>query len=155
MSFPSAAADLEPRERSDENGETARTMKTKKVAARFTVGWLLDRDQRSELLDRFSPAYPDTIADHVTLSSGSDAKTPPADTDGEIVGHIDDGAGVQALVVRINGTTDRPDGSTYHITWSIDRGKGRKPVQSNDVIKKLGWRALPEPISITLKGAHL
>ena len=28
------------------------------------------------------------------------------------------------MVVELDGTTDRPDGSTYHITWSL--GPGRK-----------------------------
>ena len=122
---------------------------------RYPVGWLLDRAQRSALLNQFSSAYPDVIADHVTLSSGSEPKRPPKDTDAEIVGQVDDGAGVQALVVSINGTTDRPDGSTYHITWSIDRSKGREAVQSNDVIRTLGWQKLAQPIPITLKGATL
>ena len=124
-------------------------------AKRSVVGWLLDRDQRAHLLQRFAPAYPDLIADHVTLSSGVELKSPPSDTDAEIVGHADDGAGVQAMVVKLGGTTDRPDGSTYHITWSVDRAKGRKAVHSNDVIRTLGWHKLPWPIPITLKGATL
>lgn len=44
----------------------------------------------------------------------------------------------QALVVEISGTTRRPDGSTYHITWSLaDR---REAVESNDVLRR-GWTA--------------
>jgi hypothetical protein len=122
-------------------------------AKRNVVGWKLDGDQRSWLLNLFSSAYPDVIADHVTLSSGSDAKRPPKDTNADVVGQVDDGAGVQAFVVRIGGTTDRPDGSTYHITWSIDRSKGRHARDSNDVIRTLGWQALDQPVPITLKGA--
>lgn len=122
-------------------------------AKRFAVGWQLDGEQRSWLLNLFSSAYPDVIADHVTLSSGSDPKRPPKDTNADVVGQVDDGAGVQAFVVRIGGTMDRPDGSTYHITWSIDRSKGRKARDSNDVIRTLGWQPLDQPIPITLKGA--
>jgi hypothetical protein len=124
-------------------------------AQRSVIGWLLDRDERARLLERFSPAYPDVIADHVTLSSSAEPKAPPNDTRAEIVGHTDDGAGVQALVVRIGGTTGRPDGSTYHITWSIDRAQGRKAVHSNDVIRNRGWQTLEQPIPIMLKGAML
>src|SRR3546814_9902597 len=51
---------------------------------------------------------------------------------------VDDGEGLQALIVSIDGSTDRPDGSTYHITWSLDRSRGRKAVQSNDVIAERG-----------------
>ena len=53
-------------------------------------------------------------------AGGADKKRPPKDTSAEVIGQVDDGAGVQAFVVRIDGTTDRPDGRTYHITWSID-----------------------------------
>jgi len=126
-----------------------------KTDEKCVVGWLLDRGERARLLNRFSPVYPDVIADHVTLSSGADPKPSPVDTEAEIVGQVDDGAGVQALVVSIGGTTDRPDGSAYHITWSIDRSKGRKAVESNDAIRKLGWQQLAEPIPITLTGATL
>ena len=125
----------------------------KSSSKRIAVGWKLDGEQRSWLLNLFSSAYPDVIADHVTLSSGTDKKRPPKDTNAEIVGQVDDGAGVQAFVVRIDGTTDRPDGSTYHITWSIDRSKGRKARDSNDVIRTLGWQSLDQPMPITLKGA--
>jgi hypothetical protein len=128
---------------------------TENKSGKHVVGWLLDREQRSRLLNALSTVYADVIADHVTLSSGADPKPAPNDTNAEIVGQVDDGAGVQALVVAINGTTDRPDGSTYHITWSIDRSKGRKAVESNDVIRTLGWQSLAQPISLTLTGAAL
>ena len=118
------------------------------------TGWRLDRDDRSELLDRFPPKFPDTVAEHVTLQSGTDCPLPTART-GEVIGEIDDGAGVQALVVRIGGTEKRPDGSTYHITWSLDRPAGRRAVESNDVIRALGWRPLSKPIPIRLEPARI
>ena len=52
---------------------------------------------------------------------------------------------------RIDGTCDRPDGSIYHITWSIDRARGRKPVESNDVIARLGWRPVEPPVPVRLQ----
>ena len=122
---------------------------------KFIVGWLLDDLQRTQLLKIFPPAYPDVIADHVTLASGSEPKAPPIDTNAEVMGHVIDGAGVEALVVSIDGTTNRPDGSTYHITWSIDRSKGRKARDSNDVIRRLLWQPLAPAILISLKGAEL
>ena len=84
------------------------------------TGWKLHPEERQTLLARFAPLFPDVIADHVTLDgeAGPDAPLPIA-TNGEVVGEIDDGAGVQALVVAIHGTTARPDGSSYHLTWSI------------------------------------
>ena len=120
----------------------------------LVVGWLLDPEEVEELLRRFPPAYPDVVAHHVTLRPGASPSTPlPAETAGEIVGEADDSAGVQALVISIGGGTDRPTGGTYHITWSLDRSRGRKPVESNDVIAARGWTPC-EPVTLTLRPAR-
>jgi len=119
-----------------------------------TIGWLLDERDRTTLLGRFTPAWPDVIAHHVTLASRTTDPLPAA-TAGAVVGHVNDGEGLQALVVAIHGTSDRPDGSTYHITWSLDRGRGRQPKQSNDVLRERGWDALPAPIPIRLAPSEL
>ena len=125
------------------------------MARRWVTGWKLGLGDRERLLERFRPLFPDIVADHVTLRTGTNANTPlPRETSGEVVGEIDDGLGVQALVVRIGGTTDRSDGSTYHITWSLDRSRGRRPVESNAVIAQLGWRLLATPIAIELHPAR-
>jgi hypothetical protein len=116
------------------------------------IGWALDRAEREALLVRFPPRYAEAVADHVTLKFGDAAVRLPTETAGEIVGVADDGAGVQAMVVRIGGTTDRPDGSTYHITWSL--GPGRKARESNDLVRDLGWEPLPAPIPLTLEPAR-
>ena len=113
------------------------------------VGWALDREEREVLLRRFPPRYPNVVADHVTLKFGDREVELPTATAGEIVGESDDGIGVQALVVRIDGTTDRPDGSTYHITWSLLAERQAK--ESNDVIARLGWRALEAPVALRLE----
>jgi hypothetical protein len=116
------------------------------------IGWKLDRAERDALLQRFPPKYAKAIADHVTLEAGvpADAKR-PASTEGEIVGRTDDGKGVEALVVRIGGTTERPGGGTYHITWSL--AEGRKAKESNDVLAARGWDAWDEPVPVKLAGA--
>jgi len=114
------------------------------------VGWLLDPRDREHLLALFPPAYARVVAHHVTLGLGSEAALPlPTAAEGAVVGSTDDGAGVQALVVEIAGTTDRPDGSTYHITWSL-RG-GREAVESNAVLRSRGWTASGQrhPIRLT------
>lgn len=125
------------------------------MGERVVTGWKIDADDRARLLERFPPLFRHPVADHVTLRTGTDAETPlPEARAGEVVGEIDDGAGVQALVVRIGGTTLREDGSRYHITWSLDRSRGRQAVESNAVIARLGWRVLPEPIPIRLVPAR-
>ena len=108
--------------------------------AGHVAGWLLHPEDRNGLLAVFPPAYPEVVAHHVTLRSGVPQDFPlPTETEGFVVGVADDSAGVQALVVEIGGTTRRPDGSTYHITWSL--GPGRRAVESNDVIRERGWTA--------------
>ncbi len=119
----------------------------------MVTGWLLDRQDRERLLAQLAPAYPQVVAHHVTLRFGTDDGTPlPAAMAGEIVGEGDDGAGVQALVVRIGGTTDRGDDSHFHITWSL--AEGRRAKESNDVIAAYGWRAIAPSLAITLTPAR-
>jgi len=118
-----------------------------------TIGWALSRAQRRDLLAQFEPAYPDVIADHVTLETHVSETAPlPGDRVGEIIGRVDDEQGVEAMVVKIDGTTKRPGGGVYHITWSLD--DGREAVESNDVIEKFGWASLPQPIPVLLEPAR-
>jgi hypothetical protein len=117
------------------------------------TGWKLSNDERSSLLDSFPPKYDNAVADHVTLRVGATPETPlPREVEAEIVGRADDGDSLECLVVNIDGTTDRPDGSTYHITWSL--GPGRRARESNDVLRELGWKPLDKPISIQLEPAR-
>jgi hypothetical protein len=114
------------------------------------AGWLLHPQDRDRLLAVFPPAYPEVVAHHVTLEAGIRRDFPlPTETEGFVVGVADDGAGVQALVVEIGGTTRRPDGSTYHVTWSL--GPGRRAVESNDVIREHGWAATGERHRVRLE----
>ena len=112
------------------------------------IGWKLDRAQRAELLARLPPTYPQVVADHVTLRSkvARDSRL-PSEIEAEIIGRADDEKGVEAMVVSLGGASGRPDGSTYHITWSLD--PGRQARESNDVIAAYGWTSV-EPIQIRL-----
>ena len=117
------------------------------------TGWKLARDERTALLQRFPPRYAEVDADHVTLRVGATARTPlPRKPEARIVGRADDGTSLECLVVELDGTTDRPDGSTYHITWSL--GPGRQARESNDVLRELGWRPIDAPIAVELEPAR-
>ena len=118
----------------------------------LVVGWLLPAEERESLLALVPPRYPRVVAHHVTLRPGVRKDHPlPPETVGRVVGLSDDGRGVQALVVEIGGTTHRPGGSSFHITWSL--GPGRRPVESNDAIRELGWTPLVPPRPIRLHPA--
>jgi hypothetical protein len=111
------------------------------------TGWLLPELERVKFLMKFPPHYHDIIAHHVTLGMGE--LPMPVETTGQVVGTVDDNCGIQALVISINGSTKRPDGKIWHVTWSIDRDTfNRKPVDSNDVLKN-GWVSIL-PIDINL-----
>jgi hypothetical protein len=117
------------------------------------TGWKLPPSERGPLLERFPPKYERAIADHVTLRSGVRSATPlPPKPEARIVGRADDGGSLECLVVELDGTTDRPDGSTYHITWSL--GPGREARESNDVLRDQGWQRISAPIPIELEPAR-
>lgn len=117
------------------------------------TGWKLPRGDRERLLQRFPPRYGNVIADHVTLRTGATPETPlPRKPEAEVVGRADDGRSLECLVVELDGSTDRPDGSTYHITWSL--GPARKARESNDVLRDRGWEPLRAPIKIELEPAR-
>jgi hypothetical protein len=69
-----------------------------------------------------------------------------------VVGRADDCDSLECLVVEIDGTTQRPDGSTYHVTWSL--GPGRRARQSNDLLRDRGWDHIEKPIPVELTPAR-
>lgn len=116
----------------------------------MTIGWKLSSEQRAQLLETHPPRYPDVVADHVTLQPGGSEL--PGAVKAAIVGRTDDDKGVEALVVTIDGSVDRPDGSIFHITWSL--GDGRSARESNAVLKERGWKELDHPVPIDLAPAR-
>lgn len=114
------------------------------------LGWLLEDADRVAMLRRYPPRYAQVVAHHVTLPRRSvDDASLPAPASATVVGRADDGAGVEALVVAIDGETMRPDGGRFHITWSL--AAGRAPRESNDVIAARGWVSIDtgETVAVT------
>lgn len=105
---------------------------------------------RADLAKIFPPKFSDFIGHHITYKTGikSDQPLPEANTF-KVVGYAYDEAGIEALVVEVDGSTVRPDGKIYHITWSLDRDAGFKPVKSNDLIANNGYDKIPNSINIT------
>lgn len=106
------------------------------------VGWRLPEHERARLLQLFPAQFERVIAHHITFKFGvSSDHELPTQTRATVIAQVVDPEGVQALVVSVGGKTDRPDGGTLHITWSL--AQGRKPVQSNQVILTQEWQPLP------------
>jgi hypothetical protein len=119
----------------------------------IVTGWKLPEVERELLLRRFPPKYEKVVADHVTLRVGATPATPlPNKPQAQVVGRADDGSSLECLVVELDGTTDRPDGSTYHITWS--HRPHRKARESNDVLRERGWSHIDAPIPVELEPAR-
>ena len=129
-------------------------MKVKQVLREGYNAYVLDGQSRTKLAQRFPPKYPDWIGHHITVDFGvpKDPSLPYGDVaDIKVIGYAEDD-GIEALVVAVNGEAERPDGKTYHITWSLDRSKGRKPVDSKKLIADKGFTIVtPTNIAATLQ----
>lgn len=105
------------------------------------IGWRVSEQEKARLSAKFPPGYARFIGGHVTDIYGVDEDHPlPMERAARIIGIADDTKGVQALVLRLQGKRQRPDGKRHHITWSL--AEGRSPVESNDVIAAGGWKRI-------------
>lgn len=109
-------------------------------------GWMLPDTERARVLEAFPPKYPCAKASHVTHAL--DDKTIPADAEVVIVGHADDGQGMEALVCMVDGDIHRPDGGIYHLTLSHTKNRGAK--EANAVVAE-GWEGVT-PMEVDARG---
>lgn len=114
------------------------------------TAYVLDNISRDALAQRFPPKYPKFVGHHVTVQFGVPADTEaPAPAQLKVVGYVDSGDGLEALVISVNGSNTRPDGKLYHITWSLESDK-YKPVDSNTLLKAKRFTIIRSiPISTT------
>lgn len=105
---------------------------------------------QDELVRRFPPKYSKFVGHHVTVQFGVPKDTPPPEPADVVVhAYADTEDGLEALIVTVNGTWDRPDGSKYHITWSLDPTR-YKPVDSNKLVSGNRYTPIdPFPIKTT------
>ncbi len=123
-------------------------MDEKKLRKGYT-GYELTGQARAELLAHIEPQHPDIVAHHVTHEFGVYESLPP-DTNTVRVTAVASNDRVQAAIVKVNGTTQRADGSFYHITISLDRAAGARPVDSNELIRdSRNWQAV-DPFNLAV-----
>jgi hypothetical protein len=110
---------------------------------------LLDSDQILGALigQGVKPQYENLDLHHVTHKY-PDTEVAPEAKSVRIVGHSAHD-GVQALAVQVDGTSVRPDGGMYHITYSLD--PGHKPVESNHLLAKHEVVPLKNPLDINVE----
>ncbi len=114
--------------------------------------YVLTKKSRRELLNIFDTMHPNVIAEHITHRF-PDKRPPPAPKEVKVVGFAFNDK-IEALVVSVNGSINRPDGGIYHITFSLDRSKGAKPVHSNALLQGL-WVSLEPEVTIEVIGKLL
>jgi hypothetical protein len=114
------------------------------------TGYELSEDSRNKLKQIFPPKYSELLGHHITHKFGTKNENdiPDQPNTVQVVGYVDDGKGIEGLLVEIDGTTKRADGSLFHITWSLDRSQGYKPAHTNNIIE--GATPLKKPVSITV-----
>lgn len=119
-------------------------MKLRELIMESYSAYVLDKKSRRELLTQFPPKFSEVRAHHITVKFGLDKNDKiPHPAKVEVVGYASDDS-LEALVVSVNGRTNRSDGGIYHITWSFQ--PGRKASQSNGVVSN-GYESIG-PIAI-------
>jgi len=123
-------------------------MKVEELLLEMYTAYVLTDDSRDALLGKYPPKYSKVIGHHVTVDFGVPAgTTAPENADVVVHGIKDSGDGLEALVVSVNGSRERPNGGFYHITWSLEPDK-YSPKDSNALMSN-GKRytiALPIPL---------
>ena len=127
-------------------------MRAKEILQEMYIAYELDKKSRRSLASIFPPKYPDFIGHHITyrMAKKNDLSLPSTPKSIKVIGYANDGDSLEALVVEVNGKLHRPDGGLYHITWSLDKSKGRKAVQSNALVQN-GYERINPPIDIIAK----
>lgn len=98
------------------------------------LAFTLSEESRVKLLEQFQPQFPDVICHHITLEFGVSMPEVLPLVDSVYVTGIVQGDGIEALSVTVNEVSVSKKGRIYHITHSIDRSMGIRPVDSKALI---------------------
>ena len=101
--------------------------------------YVIEDQSRLQLLEYFPPKFSDIIAHHVTFCF-PDQEPPPKCNEVTVVGYALSQK-LECVVVEVNGSVERPSGGFFHVTLSLDRSAGAKPVHSNRLLKR-GWETV-------------
>lgn len=86
------------------------------------TAYTLTKDSRIALLRALPPAFATVKADHIThIYNAAGSADMPAPARIRITHYICDPAGLDVLKVTVDGKDTKPDGTPYHITWSMDK----------------------------------
>lgn len=122
------------------------------MAHSYSAYLIRDRDLAlGEVWSLIPPTWPERVDFHHVTFEFPSAELPPDVASAYIVGRaINERA--DALVMAIDGSTERPDGGIWHITYSL--ASGVSPKDSNGAIAA-GWKTLDHDIHLSLIPAVL
>jgi hypothetical protein len=120
----------------------------------YSGWWVMNKSHiLMTLASTFPAEYPNVYLDHITHKYPDFSSLEPVDA--YIIGYVKNEY-IQAFIVSINGNTIRPDGKTYHITYSV--AEGHKPVESNKAIENAKQNNsivnFDKPIKVITKSIH-
>ena len=119
-------------------------------ARRGYWAYSLTPESRARVLQVFPPHFAQELARHITIRFGvfEDANLPPAPTSAQVIGYVTDGEGVEALIISVDGTENRPafDPGVFHLTLSL--APGRQPKESNLVIQQYARTVVDPPLPL-------
>lgn len=113
------------------------------------TGYLISKLSRKQVRSMYPEKYNQFVGHHITHQFGvyENEAIMPEDSIVRLIGYADSRDGIECFVAEVNGTTVRPDGGTYHLTWSFDPQSGYKPKHSNDLLRRGEWENI-DPINI-------
>lgn len=116
------------------------------------TGYLLSENDRNKLASLFPPKNPTWLGHHITETFGVDANHPPPKKPSSVmlIEYLEED-GIEGFLASVDGTVNRPSGGKYHLTWSIDKGKGRKPVDTNNIVDQGKKLSKPIPLNVEPK----
>lgn len=99
------------------------------------TGFEIFPEDREALARRYPPKNATWLGHHITEKFGVPANQdpPPPPKSVVIVEYLED-EGIEGFLVEVNGSVHRPSGGKYHLTWSIDKTKGRRPADTNKIV---------------------
>ena len=93
------------------------------------IAYNLNSESISQIQGIFVPKFKKAVCHHVTLEFGVDSNKPLPSVEQVVAIAYACNENIECLVVSVNGTTHRPDGSFYHVTLS--HNENAKPFDSN------------------------
>jgi hypothetical protein len=108
------------------------------------LAFVLDAGAKQAIRDHFKPRFRRKVCHHITLQFDLTDESFVVlseefnDATLSVVGY-QAGNGVDCVACSVNGSVRRPDGSIFHVTYSLAPGHGAG--ESNELLKQQGYQS--------------